>query len=272
MSWITKIALKKRWLTILVAAVVAGASIWATLTLKMELFPDIELPMTTVITVYPQAQPEEVMNEVTIPVEGAIAVIGGLKHINSTSAEGSSFVFAQFEYGTDMDEVNGTIAQNLSELSLPPEVRSVPASMPELGENPKLLPININLMPVVTLNLTGDMPPSQLKEIAVTQIVPQLEAVEGVYDITVGGGVGDKVLVSPDVEKMSQFGVSMAQLSGVLAMQSYASLEEIENTLLSPEGLQLKDVAEVSIGVAPGTAISRTNGKPSISITVTKDA
>jgi HAE1 family hydrophobic/amphiphilic exporter-1 len=51
MSWITKIALKKRWLTILIAAIVAGVSIWATVTLKMELIPDIDLPMTTIITV-----------------------------------------------------------------------------------------------------------------------------------------------------------------------------------------------------------------------------
>ena len=69
MTWITRLALKKRWATVLVAALVAGASVWATLDLKMELIPDIDLPMTTVITIYPQAQAEEVMAEVTVPVE-----------------------------------------------------------------------------------------------------------------------------------------------------------------------------------------------------------
>ena len=111
MSWITKIALKKRWLTMLVAILLAGASIWATLTLKMELFPNIELPMTTVVAIYPQAQAEEVMKEVTIPVEGAIADIEGLEHITSNSIEGSSVVFAQFEFGTDMDKVNKVISE-----------------------------------------------------------------------------------------------------------------------------------------------------------------
>ena len=75
MNWITKIALKKRWLTILVSLLLAGVSIWATITLKMELLPDVELPLTTVLTVYPQAQPEEVLNEVTMPVEQVIADI-----------------------------------------------------------------------------------------------------------------------------------------------------------------------------------------------------
>ena len=160
MSWLTKIALKKRWLTLLIVAAVAGASVWATLTLKMELIPDIEFPMTTVITVYPQAQLDEVIDDVTMPVEDAIADIAGLKHITSTSVANSSTVFAQFEYGTDMDEVNGIIAQNLGELNLPSEVRNLPQTMPELGlsENPTLFAIDINMMPVVTLSLNGDIP------------------------------------------------------------------------------------------------------------------
>jgi len=269
MSWITKIALKKRWLTILIAAVIAGASIWAMVTLKMELIPDIDLPMTTIITVYPQGQPEEVMNEVTMPIEDAIADIAGLKHVSSTSAEGRSTVFAQFEYGTNMDKVNKTIAQNLKNLNLPP---AVPSSIPQLGENPRIFPIDLNLMPVVIVSLNGDIAVNGLQQIAISQIVPQLEAIDGVFNVSVEGGTGDKVLVSPDIEKMNQAGVSAGQLAGVLAMQEYNSLSEIENALLSPVGTQVKDVAGVNLGPAPGTSITRTNGKPSVNINVTKEA
>lgn len=271
MSWITKIALKKRWLTLLLAAVVAGASIWATLTLKMELIPDIELPITTVITVYPQAQPEEVMNRVTIPIEGVIADIDGLKHINSTSMENSSVVFAEFEYGTDMKAVNSVIAESLSELDLPQAVRDLPMMMPELGENPRLFSININLLPVVSLSLNGDMAVGELREIATTQIMPQLEAIEGINSVTVEGGDSDKIIVSPSLEKMNQSGVSMTQLAGALAMQQYQSLNDIENVLINLEGLRLSSVAEVELGLAPGSSISRTNGKPSINISIMKD-
>ena len=133
MTWITKMALKKRWVTILAAALVAGASVWAMLTLRMELIPDIEFPMTTVITIYPEAQPDEVVERVTIPVEGTAEGISGLKHVSSTSSEGSSVVFFQFEFGTNMDAVNATIAANLTQLDLPAEVRNLPDIMPELG-------------------------------------------------------------------------------------------------------------------------------------------
>lgn len=271
MTWITKIALKKRWVTILVAALVAGASVWAMLTLRMELIPDIEFPMTTVITVYPEAQPDEVVERVTIPIEGIATGINGFKHVSSTSSENSSVVFFQFEFGTDMETVNATIAANLARLDLPAEVRNLPDIMPELGENPSLWPINTDLMPVVTLSLSGDIPDEELKQTALTQIVSQLEEIDGVLSVSVEGGSGDKVLVNPDLNKMVDYNISVAQLATILGMQSYNSLAEIENAVLSEESTLLYQVADVSVGPASGTAISRTNGKPSISINVTKE-
>ena len=100
-SWLTKIALKKRWLTFLIVAIVTGASIWSTLTLQMEMIPDIELPVTSVITIYPQAKPEAVMNDVTVKVESAISGLKGLDQIVSTASEGTTFTFAMFDYGID---------------------------------------------------------------------------------------------------------------------------------------------------------------------------
>ena len=219
MSWLTKIALKKRWLTFLIVALVIMASIWATVSIKQELIPDIELPITTVFTIYPQASPEEVMNQVTVPIEDAISGIGGLKHLISTSTEGSSFVFVLFEYGTDMDEVNGIISRNLGELALPPEVRGLPAQMPQIEENPQLFPIDINMMPLVVLSLGGDLPPGELQDIAINEIVPRLETIEGVYHVGVEGGSRESVLVNPDPEKMTEHGISVAELAAILAAQ-----------------------------------------------------
>ena len=272
MSWLTKIALKKRWLTFLIVALVIVASIWATVSIKQELIPDIELPITTVFTIYPQAPPEEVMNRVTVPIEDAISDIGGLKHLISTSTEGTSFVLVQFEYGTDMNEVNGIISRNLGELALPPEVRGLPAKMPQIEENPRLYPIDINeIMPLVILSLGGDLPPDELQDMAINEIVPRLETIEGVLDVGVEGGSPESVLVNPYPEKMIEHGISVAQLAAILATQEYNSLGEIENTAMGTDALMLKDVAEVKLGPPPGTALSRTNGKPSVSIMVLKD-
>lgn len=272
MTWLTKIAMKKRWLTFLIVALVTGASIWSTLTLQMELIPDIELPVTSVITVYPQAKPEQVVNDITVHVESAISDIDGLDQLVSTAAEGTTFTLAMFEYGTDMDKVNDTINQNLAQLDLPPEVRELPATMPQLQENPQLYAIDINMMPVVMVSLTGDMPPSQLEEIAVTKIIPRLETIEGVYHVGVDGGSNKQALVNLDAEKMNAAGVSMVQVAAILAGKEYGSLNQLESATLETDTLKLSDIAEVDFGLPPGTAVSRTNGQTSVTVSVMKEA
>jgi len=271
LSWFTRIALKKRWITFLVVALLTGTSIWATITLKQELIPDINFPVTSVVTIYPQASPEDVMNGVSIPVESAISGISGLEQLISSSTDGSSFVFALFEYGTDMDKVNDIIKSNLNALSLPDEVRSLPASTPQIEDNPQLYAIDINMMPVVSFGLSGDLSASELYDIAVSEFVPRLEAIEGVYHVAIEGGSKDKVLVSLDPEKLGQYGVSVSQVAAILTMQQYSSLSQIENTGIGTTELVLGDISDVQLGPAPGTTITRTNGKPSIGMSVMKE-
>lgn len=274
MNFLTKLALKKRWLTFLVVIVVTAVSIWATTTLKQELIPDIELPITSIITVYPQASSENVMNKVTIPIESAIAESEGLKQIISTSTKNTSFVLAQFEYGTDMDKLNTVLKEKLDTLELPPEVRSLASQMPELGENPKLFPININMIPTVILSLSGDLPASELSNIAASDIVPYLEKIDGVYTVSIEGGTQQQIIVDPDPTGLAEAGVTLSQLAGVISTGKYGSLEQLDRAVVGLKDMTpvtLGDVAKVTLGLPQGTGITRTNGKPSIGIMVMKE-
>jgi HAE1 family hydrophobic/amphiphilic exporter-1 len=272
MSWLTKIALKKRWLTFIIVALVTGASIWATVNMKMELIPDIDFGATSIVTVYPQAKATEVMDEVAIPIEDAIADMDGLRRLISTCTEGSSFTFAFFDYGTDMNKVNKLIRERLDELDLPEEVRNVPAQMPQLESNPQIYNIDVNLMPVVMFGLSGDLPADQLNEIAETEFLPRLGAIEGVYQVGIDAISADKVLVSLDVNKINEYGISISQVAGLLAMGSFDSLDQIRNASFGTGGLILSDISEIEVGPAPGTAITRTNGNTSVGISIQKEA
>jgi HAE1 family hydrophobic/amphiphilic exporter-1 len=174
-----------------------------------------------------------------------------------------------------MDEVNGIISQNISELALPLEVRNVSPEilkMAGMEENPQLVPFNINnLMPLVILSLGGDLPPDELQDMAINEIVPRLETIEGVSHVGVEGGSPENVLVNPSPEKMSEHGITVAQIATILSTQEYNSMDEIKNTAMGTDTLTLGDVAEVRLGPPPGTALSRNNGKPSVSIMVMKD-
>ncbi len=270
MSWLTRIAMKKRWLTFLIVIIVTAISVLTTINMKMELIPDIEIPATSVVAVYPQAKATDVMNEVAIPIEEVISEIEGLKQLSSTCSEGTSFTFAFFDYGTDMEKVNDIIRQKLSEIDLPEAVRNLPQQMPQLGANPQLYAIDLNIMPVVMFGLSGDMPSEQLNEIATTKFLPALQAVDGVYQVGIDEIGADQVLVSLDIEKINEYGISMSQVAGVMAMGDFSSLDQIKNTPLNSEGITIGDIAELEIGKAPGTAITRTNGSSSIGISITK--
>ncbi|MFC1866186.1 efflux RND transporter permease subunit [Chloroflexota bacterium] len=272
MSWFTKIALKKRWLTFLIVALVTGTSIWATVNMKMEMIPDIDFGATSIVAVYPQAKAIDVMNEVAIPIEGTIADIDGLRQLTSTCTEGSSFTFAFFDYGTDMGKVNNLIKDRLNELDLPEEVRNLPVQMPQLGANPQLYAIDVNIMPVVMFGLSGDLPAETLNEIATTEFVPRLEAIEGVYQVGMSAISPDKVLVSLDVNKINKNGISLSQVAGLLGMGQYSSLDQIRDIAVGRGGLTLGDVSEIETGLAPGTAITRTNSNPSVGISIMKES
>jgi HAE1 family hydrophobic/amphiphilic exporter-1 len=240
----------------------------------MELMPNIQFPYTTVITVYPQAPPDEVVSNVTTPIENVIWSQWegkGLKHLTSTSADSISVVFGEFEFGTNMDKVTSTISEGISKLSLPPEVASFAQSNPDIGENPRIIPINMSIMPLVVLSLSGDLPADQLKQVADTQIVPALQGVKGVLSVDTEGGEKEQVVIAPDPAKMNEYGISMSQIVALLAPQ-YTSLSQIGNTSMGTDGVVLQDIADVGQGPAPGTVVTRTDGKPSVTITVMKTA
>lgn len=270
MWYLTRLALKRRAVTIVVAALLTAASIWGTFQLKMELIPDIEFPLFTVLTYYPDASPDEVVSEVTTPVENLVWERwegNGLRHLFSTSADQISVVFAEFEYGTDMEEVRSTVRDGVDDLELPPGVLNVPG----MEENPRVVPIDLSLMPLVVLTLSGDLPPDQLQEIADAQIVPALQEIEGVFSVETEGGDKDQVLVSPDPEQMNEFGISMYQIAGVLTFASqYNSLSDVQDTSMGLSPVLLGDIADVALGPAPRTVIARTNGKSSVGIMVMK--
>lgn len=271
---LTRLALRNRLVTLAIVIMIAGASIWAVLGLKLELIPNIEFPFTTVITVYPQAPPDQVLSNVTKPIEKVIWDEWegkGLKHLTSTSADSVSIIFGEFEYGTNMDEVTRTIQQGISQLNLPPEVLAFPQINPEIGENPRIIPINMSIMPLVVLSLSGDLPPDQIKQLADTQIVPALQRVEGVLNVETEGGDKEQVIIAPDPAKMNEFGISMFQIVGLLAPQ-YTSLSQIENTSMGTDAVMVGNISQVSKGAAPGTVVTRTDGKPSVTIMVMKQA
>lgn len=269
MWYLTKLGLRSRLLTILIAVLVTGAAIWGTFQLKTELIPNIEFPFASVITVYPDALPEAVVSEVTAPIEDVVweRFEGrGLKHISSTSASGISVLFMTFEYGTNMDDTNSDIAEAIDGLDLPDEVR-------QLEGNPQIIPIDLNQMPLVILSLSGDYSQYELKQIAEDEFIPVLTQVDGVFSVEVEGGDQERVLISPNPQHLVAANVSLYQMVALLTMDGqFDSLDAIRNAPMGVDGVVLDDIASVETGPAPNRAITLTNGEPSVAIFAMKES
>ncbi|MBN1188274.1 MAG: efflux RND transporter permease subunit, partial [Dehalococcoidales bacterium] len=269
---ITKLAVHSRIVTILLALAISGISIWGFFGLKVELIPDISFPYTTIVTIYPQANPDQVVNDVTGPIERFVFdrwTGRELKHVTSTSSSGMSIIMAEFEYGTDMGVITDTLNEGIRNLGLPEIVTGLPHMMDGLDSNPQIIPINMNIMPVMSFSLSGDMTSEQLKQVALTQIVPELAAINGVLRVDTEGGEKDEIVISPDPEAMNQYGVSLSRIFAMLE-EDYVSLQAISNAPLGEDGIILSDIATITKSPPPLTAITRVNGQPSVGIQVTK--
>ncbi len=275
LSGLTRLALFNRWLTLVLAVALVGVSVWATLRMKQEMIPDIDTGMTTVVTVYPLHSSEDVIANVTAPIEAAIGDLGA-KRVSSSSMEGMSVILAEFDYGANMEEVNSDILDSLSSLGLPEDMpRKI--TDPSTGierDNPLIFPLDISVMPVVAYSLGADIDPNELYSLVATQVGPELETIDGVLEesgVSIDGYREDAI-ITPIASQMNANGVSMSQLVGVLKNRSqYGSLDDIRNMPLSASST-VGQVANVGFGPAQGSAITRTNGQPCVILYVSKSS
>jgi HAE1 family hydrophobic/amphiphilic exporter-1 len=206
-SRLTELSVAKRSVTLLLAfgLFIAGISAWGSL--KQELLPDIDFPIITVIAPYPGVGAADVESQVTQPIERSVASVPRLSALSSSSANSLAVVVAQFEFGTDVKEARSTIEQNLQLAGLPNSV------------TPQVSALNINSSPVIIASVAGTSQDGldAATEVARTEIVPALQGIDGVATVDLTGGLQPEVVVTLDPAKLTETGISVAQVNGVLA-------------------------------------------------------
>ena len=295
-AFITNLALRRRSVTVLAVILVLVSGIYTYSRLPVELFPEIEFPLVTVTTFYPSANPESVSENVTIPVENAIVGIDGLDVMQSISTENQSVIIATFEFGTDMEEAENIINSKVSGLRFPDGVNE-----PIVGR------INPDSFPVIRISITGEREIVELQQILEKSILPKISGLDGISSIDITGDVQQRILITVDPDRLLERGISLFQVSQALrennvtfpggaitrngqvipvkTTNTFGSVEELEELVVgfpraaggpssqsaAPQPIRLADVAEVQLGSGVARSISRTNGKPSISLSVFKD-
>ena len=286
MRFITGIAVRNRTVTVLAIIIVLTAGVTAYNSLRVELFPEIEFPLVTVTTAYPSANPDAVVRDVTAPIERAISGTAGLESVQSTTFEGNSLVLATFKYGTDMAAVEDHIASAVNDISF---VNGV--------EDPTVGRFNPDQFPVIQFSVLSERDAADLQGIVESRILPALSDVEGVLQIQATGEIERRVQITVDADRLAANGVSLFQISSALrennvslpagaifeggqavlakTTHTFSSIDDLEGLVvgMSEAGpVLLGDMADVSLGAAAPKSISRTNGKPSVGVSIVKEA
>ncbi|MDE2838044.1 MAG: efflux RND transporter permease subunit [Chloroflexota bacterium] len=286
MSFLTSMALRRPTVAVLAIILVLGSGVAAYRSLQVELFPQIDFPLVAVFVAYPSADPEAVVRSVTDPIERAISDTPELESIQSTSSEGRSAIFANFRYGTDMAEAQAAVEAAVGGVEFPDGVQE-----PDVGR------FNPDDFPVIQVSVISDRPLPEIQEIVQSRIVPEVSGLDGVMDVSLAGTVDRSVRITVDAEKMAANGVPLFQVAGalrennltlpagllfdgsqaVIAKTTYTleSLQDIEDLIVGGSAttgpVRLADVATVTLGNGTPDSINRTNGKPGIGVSITKE-
>jgi HAE1 family hydrophobic/amphiphilic exporter-1 len=278
-------SLRNRALIALLTIVIGIFGGIALTSLKQELFPSVTLPQLTVISSYRGASPDVVEADVSTPIEAAIQTVDGLESTAATSGAGVSTVSASFTYGTDLARAEQKIQLALNRIE-----DQLPAAV-----DTQVLSFSLSDFPIVVLGVTSDLDADELSAILRDQTIVDLSNLPGVGQATLSGASGQRVTITPDLTALAVRGLSTQAIRDALdangVLLATGVIEEGDSELIVQAGSALTsaddiaqlpllggdaaatidEVADVEIVSNPVTAISRVNGDPSLTVSITKN-
>lgn len=193
---LSKLSVRKPYTVLVAVVLVIVLGVLSFSNMSTDLLPDMELPYAIVMTTYPGASPEEVETAVTKPVEQAMASISNMKEVSSMSSSNVSVVILEFNENTDMNTATIDMRESLDMVS---------AQWDDTIGSPTIMKLNPDMMPIMVAAIDfDDLDSTQVTDKAESNIIPDLESVEGVASVTASGEVEKKVEVIIQQDKIDQ--------------------------------------------------------------------
>ncbi len=280
---------RKITVTMITLIVILGGIISFT-KLGLDMLPDVEFPMVSVVTVYSGASPEDIESIVTKPIEQAIASVTGVKGVVSTTVEGMSMIAVEFENGANLDFA----AQDLRD-----QLAMFADFLPDDIQTPLVMKFDMSALPLLFYGVTSEERPlNELAEYMDETAGYRLERIEGVASVIVQSPEVREIQVEIDQHALETSGVTLAQVAQVIGFENlnmpagrivedhkdylirtraeFSSLSEIEDLIVgaSPTGnpIKLRQIAKVKDTVSDLRTEMRVQSKPGVMMIVTKQS
>jgi multidrug efflux pump len=285
MSGFIDYAIDHARLTIATLIFLLCAGLVAYVTIAKEAEPDVKIPVIYVQLSQRGISPEDSERLLLRPVETQLKSVGNVKEMRSTAFEGGGFVLLEFEAGFDSKAALADVRAKVDQAK---------HDLPRDVDEPEVLEVNLSLYPVLVVGLSGDVPERTLLRIA-RAAKNAIEQAPGVLAAELRGARDEAVEIILDPTLMNSYGLSIDQLgtitksfntliaagalegeTGRFAVKVPSLFEKPQDILKIPvvasskASVTLLDIAEVKPTFKDATSVTRVNGRPAMTIEVSK--
>ena len=256
--------------------------------IPVTLIPELNPPIGVVVTSYPGASPTEVSEKVTKPLETSLSTLPGIKTLQSSSREGANFILLQFDWTTNIDDVQADIMQRIDQTPVPDE-----------SQKPRFIKFDPAQFPVIQLSLRAPVNGGDVRVIA-EQLEKELRRTDGVASVNVSGALVEEVQILLDQQKLEDKGLAQSDIVQLIQannvsfpgdpietedgkqlttriVSTLTTIEDIQNLVVTVNPLDGKnvligDVATVALTEQETSIETRANEEPAVLMSVLQES
>ena len=256
--------------------------------IPITLIPELNPPIGVVVTNYPGASPTEVSEKVTKPLEANLSTLPGIQSIQSNSQEGSNFILLEFDWSTDIDDVQSDIMQRIDQTPIPDD-----------SNDPRFLKFDPSQFPILQLSLRSNDPDADVRVIA-EELETELRQTDGVASVNISGSLIEEIQIELDQAELEERGLQQSDVVQLIQannislpgepietedgrnlttriISTLTSVEEIRELVLTIDPLEgdnvtISDVAEVNISERESDSETRTNEEPAVLLSALQES
>ncbi len=284
---IIKFSLNNKYIILLSSVLLLVIGARTAVNMDVDVFPDFTSPTVVVMTDAHGMASEEVERLVTFPIETSVNGATDVRRVRSVSSQGFSFVWIEFDWGTDIFKARQIVSEKLISIS---------SQMPLGVGQPTLAPQSSIMGEIFLIGIQADSTSMMdLRTIAEWNVKPLILATGGVSQVTIIGGDYKQYQVLADPQKMNYYNVSMIELADVCkgisqnssgsAIRQFGNeyvvrgiartfdIDELGNSYIksiNKKPVRVRDIAVVKVGSAVKMGHASKNAKPAIILSISK--
>ncbi len=257
--------------------------------LAVDMFPDVEMPVITIVTKFPGASPESVEREVSKRIEEAVNPIAGVKHVMSTSRESVSTVVVQFQLEVRINEASQEARSKIA---------AIRGELPQGIEDPIIQKLDFSAMPIVSLAVRSDaLSARDLTTLVEKKIKRRFENISGVGKVDLVGASKREVNVYVDPQRMDALGMGVDEVIAGIRSENVntplgrlnrngsefplrvsgkpEAVDQFKTMVVAQRGgrpVTLSQVAQVRDGTEEQRSLALVNGLPAVALDVQRQS